>query len=216
MITKLSCIMTLVCLAILCFSTSLPAHDRVGPRSMICLKRFPVDPTLFNDALRPYVSKIIAKHGLEEWKAVVLTHEVHHHLGFWSVLGAKMGVRARELLDAPVEEIRISSYAGSTPPISCMNDGLQIATGATLGRGTITVSGASQPIVEFTFKTKKLTMNVKPEVAAEIERAAKEVADNYGFQSPRYFRALDKLAIVYWLQWDRSKLFEEEMDTADH
>lgn len=212
MITRLLCILLLVCLATICFSTSLRAHDRVEPRSMICFKQFPVNPSLFNAALKPYVAKIIAKHGLEEWKAVVLTHEVHHHMGFWSVLGAKMGVRARELLDAPLEEIRISSDAGSTPPISCMNDGLQVATGATLGRGTIKVSDAGRPIVVFTFKAKKLTMNVKPEIAAEIERAAKEVSDKYGFQSPPYFRALDKLAIECWLKWDRSKLFEEAID----
>jgi hypothetical protein len=101
-----------LCLVILYWSTSANAHDPVEPRSMICFKEFPTDPALFSDDMKPYVSKIIAKHGFEEWKAVVLTNELHHHMGLWSILGAKMGVRARELLNAPFDEVDVSSSAG--------------------------------------------------------------------------------------------------------
>jgi pyrimidine-specific ribonucleoside hydrolase len=39
------------------------------------------------------------------WKAVVLTNELHHHMGHWSIVGAKMGIRAREILAAPLDNI---------------------------------------------------------------------------------------------------------------
>jgi hypothetical protein len=48
----------------------------IEPRSTINFKEFPTNPALFNDELKPYVSEIIKKHGLEEWKAVVLTNEL--------------------------------------------------------------------------------------------------------------------------------------------
>lgn len=198
-----------LCLVIFCWSTSANAHDLAEPRSMICFREFPTDPALFSDDMKPYVSKIIAKHGLEEWKAVVLTNELHHHMGLWSILGAKMGVRARELLNAPFDEVDVSSYAGVKPPYSCLNDGLQIATGASLGRGTIQVSDANQPTVEFSSKGKKVTLKAKPEIAREIGQVIKELSDKYTFQSPRYFRELDKISIEYWLKWDRADLFQE-------
>ena len=49
-------------------------------RKPVCLKEYPTDPGLFNENVRPYVSKIIERHGLEEWKAVLLTNELHRHL----------------------------------------------------------------------------------------------------------------------------------------
>lgn len=202
-------ILTFVCLLLTGWTVSANAHDTVEPRSMINFREFPTDPVLFNDDMKPLVSQIIAKHGLEEWKAVVLTNELHHHMGLWSIVGAKMGIRAREVLVAPFDGINVSSAAGVKPPYSCLNDGLQVATGASLGRGTIKVSDANQPIVVFTFKGKRVTMKVKEEIVKEVERVIKECSDKYVFQSPRYFRELDKISLKYWLKWDRSNLFDE-------
>ena len=207
--SHVTAVLVIICLVILCWSTPPCAHETVEPRSMICLKEFPTDPALFSSDMKPYVSKIIARHGLEEWKAVVLTNELHHHMGLWSIIGAKMGVRARELLSAPFDEVDVSSSAGIKPPYSCLNDGLQVATGASLGRGTIKVIDANQPVADFTFGGKKIVMRVKPEIAKEIGQVIKECSDKYVFQSERYFRELDKISIEYWLKWDRSKLFEE-------
>ncbi len=198
-----------LCLFILCWSMSTHARDLAEPRSMICFKEFPTNPAFFSDDLKPYVSKIIAKHGLEEWKAVVLTNELHHHMGLWSIVGAKMGVRAREILNAPFDEVEVSSSAGGKPPYSCLNDGLQVATGASIGRGTIQVSDANQSVAEFRFKQKKVTLKVKPEIAREIGQIIRECSDKYVFQSPRYFREMDKISIGYWLKWNRTDLFEE-------
>jgi pyrimidine-specific ribonucleoside hydrolase len=196
---------------LLIFFLPIQAHEGMIPSTTINFKEFPTDPVIFNDDLKPFMSQIIAKHGLEEWKAVVLTNELHHHMGLWSIVGAKMGLRAREIMSAPYDELAIESSAGFKPPFSCLNDGLQVSTGATLGRGTIKITEESRPIVIFTFNRKKIIMRVKPEIIKEIGTVIKECSDKYVFQSPRYFSELDKISIQYWLKWDRTKLFDEEI-----
>ncbi|MCD6561991.1 MAG: hypothetical protein J7L16_09585 [Deltaproteobacteria bacterium] len=39
-----------------------------------------------------------------------------------------------------MDGIRAVSKAGNKPPLSCMNDGLQAAAGASLGRGAIQIT----------------------------------------------------------------------------
>ncbi len=46
-----------------------------------------------------------------------------------------MGLRAAELLNAPPHAMTIVSSAPPTQPVSCLNDGLLVATGSTPGRG---------------------------------------------------------------------------------
>jgi len=173
------------------------------------LKELPTDPTLFKGDLQPYVKKIIEKHGNEEWKACLLTNELHRHLGMLSIVGAKMGVRAREILEAPFDELNVISFAGYTQPLSCINDGVQVSTGASLGRGAITVGQFNQPVVIFIYKDKKVTLKVKPEIMKEIGSIVKEYSQKFTFQSPKYFHELDKVSIETWLKWDRKKIFEE-------
>ena len=50
-----------------------------------------------------------------------------------------MGIRAREYFNTGVDEFSAVSFAGSIPPLSCMNDGIQVSTGATPGHGLLTV-----------------------------------------------------------------------------
>ena len=123
------------------------AHDAQGydSRQPVCLKAYPTDPALFNETLGPFVKQIIERHGLEEWKATLLTNEMHRHLGLWSIIGAKMGVRAREILNAPFDHLEVISFAGYQPPFSCLNDGIQISTGSSLGRGTISNTLVGKP-----------------------------------------------------------------------
>ena len=72
-------------------------------------------------------------YGQEEWKMCALTNEFHQHVGIYSIIGAKMGIYAREYFDVPLDKMVVRSNAGLSPPLSCMNDGLQISTGATMG-----------------------------------------------------------------------------------
>ncbi len=201
-----------ICLiSILSLVPCVSAHieSELEPRPTVCLKEFPTDPSQFNELVRPYVKEIIERHGLEEWKAVVLTNELHRHLGLWSIIGAKMGMRAREVLEAPADAMDVVSFAGYKPPWSCINDGLQVSTGSSLARGSISVAHLGKPMATFIYKRRQITLKVKPEIAKTVQRVIKELSDKYGFQSDPYFHELNKVSVQYWLQWDRKKIFEE-------
>ncbi|WP_147822149.1 formylmethanofuran dehydrogenase subunit E family protein [Salidesulfovibrio onnuriiensis] len=199
----------LVLSVVLCGASAARAHGGFDARDAVCFKTYPTDPALFNDVVGPYVQKIIERHGLEEWKATLLTNEMHRHLGLWSIIGAKMGVRAREVLDAPFDQLRVVSFAGRTPPFSCLNDGIQVSTGASLGRGTINVADMAVPEAQFFHDDKGLFMKPKPEIVKAVRGTIKELSKAYGFQSEEYFRQLEKVSVKYWLVWDRSTMFEE-------
>jgi inosine-uridine nucleoside N-ribohydrolase len=79
-------------------------------------------------------ASIIQKNGPDEWFAQVLMNEMHEHLGAYSVIGVKMGLRAAEMLNAPPHSMSIESHTPPRPPVSCLNDGLIVATGSTPGR----------------------------------------------------------------------------------
>ncbi len=46
-----------------------------------------------------------------------------------ATIGVKMGIRAREYFNIGVDDILVTTYAGHKPPVSCMNDGLQVGNG---------------------------------------------------------------------------------------
>jgi pyrimidine-specific ribonucleoside hydrolase len=193
------------------FNCSASAHTTEGmdSRKPVCLLNYPTSPELFNDVVRPHVDQIVERHGQEEWKATLLTNEMHRHLGMWSIVGAKMGVRAREVLHAPFDHLQVVSFAGNTPPFSCINDGIQVSTGASLGRGTISNTSLASPEAIFIFNSCRLLMRPKPEIKAEIRSVIKKLSNEHGFQTPAYFKALDEAAVHYWLAWDRTAIFDE-------
>jgi pyrimidine-specific ribonucleoside hydrolase len=178
----------------------------------VVLEAYPTDPALFQKDLRPYIARIIMLHGIEEWKAAVLTNELHRHLGIYSLLGAKMGILAREVLNASLDGLRVESHAGRTPPFSCLNDGLQVATGASLGRGTITVPETRSPAVEAVFikGNKKLRLRLKDSVNDRITSDIQRAIQRYGDVTPEYFKEVRRLSFEYWVEMKRSEIFEQE------
>ena len=155
----------------------------------------------------------IERFGLREWRAVVLTNEVHGHLGIYSTLGVKMGLRALEEFDAlglkgPVS---IVSHAGLVPPVSCLNDGLQISTGSTLGHGLISVPPTSSPAAsaEFTCEGLTLCLSLKKEYDAQIRADISAATKSYG-RSPEYWATVRDLALRYTAEWDRAEIFDVE------
>ena len=179
----------------------------------VVLRVFPSDPTAFADDLQPFAASILARHGAEEWRAAILTHECHGHLGVFSMLGAKMAVRAREMLNAPRHALNVLSHAGSTPPLSCMNDGLQVASGATLGRGTIRVAeGEPRAAADFIRDGDRVTLRVREAVLAQVRAAMGEVRDRVPCGAPGHDAEMRRVAIGFWLELDRAAVFEETID----
>lgn len=186
------------------------ADAHLDPRQSVVLRQFSSEPSLFKKDVSPYVSEIIDRYGLEEWKACLLTNEFHRHLGIYSLIGAKMGIRAREILEAPFDTLEVISYAGSKPPQSCMNDGLQVSTGASLGRGTIRVSeNQSSPEAWFFYDDVKLKMKLKTEIWERIKEDISGSVREYGALSPEYFNEVRRLSIRYWKDLDRRHIFDE-------
>jgi pyrimidine-specific ribonucleoside hydrolase len=189
---------------------SYSADQHLSPRQSVVLSQFPREPSLFKKDVRPYVNEIIDRYGLEEWKACLLTNEFHRHLGIYSLIGAKMGVRAREILEAPFDTLKVTSYAGSDPPQSCMNDGLQVSTGASLGKGTIQVSEEQpSPTALFVYYDARLKMSLKSEIWEKIKKDLGALVNRYGAFSPEYFSEVRRLSIQYWKDLDRRNIFDE-------
>jgi len=174
------------------------------------IRELPLNPEFYFEDINPSVNEVVAKYGLNEWTSCVLANELHRHLGTYAVIGVKMGIRAREYFNTGVDEFRATSFAGSIPPLSCMNDGLQVSTGATPGHGLLTVRNDTtlSASVEFTYLNRKIRLTLKPEIALKISSELKEINFVYGLDSNIYWELVRKNTIKYWLELDRHEIFD--------
>jgi len=119
-----------------------------------------------------------------------------------------MGVRALEYFNVGVNNLEVVSYAGSEPPLSCLNDGIQISTGATIGQGLIKVDKAVLPIptVIFVFNGKRIRIELKKEIAKRIESDIIKGVQQFGM-SNKYWSYVEELAYHYWKELDRHVIF---------
>lgn len=177
--------------------------------SCILFRNFPVHPGLFRDDVAAMAGKVIEAHGLKEWKIVALTNEFHEHLGVYSIIGAKMGLRAREYFNIGIDELLVESCAGLNPPISCLSDGLQVSTGATLGHGTISIMETDpRPAARFAFKNTTIEIRLEPALQDRIREDVRKGVERYGLETPGYWSYIRKMALSYWLELDRREIFE--------
>ncbi|MFO7869748.1 MAG: FmdE family protein, partial [Bacteroidales bacterium] len=175
--------------------------------------QFPVQSSLYIPELRPVVDSIITEFGFTEWKSIVLTNEIHGHIGIYSIIGAKMGVRACEFFNVGVNNLKIVSYAGSRPPLSCFNDGIQISTGATIGQGLISVSDTVKNVPQIVCECngKKILISVKPEIARNMKSDIATGVSQYGLLTDEYWTYIEKLAFSYWTEMSRHSIFNIEI-----
>lgn len=170
---------------------------------------FPVDTALYKPDYAGMLEETIAKFGLIEWKAVSMTNEIHGHTGIYSIIGAKMGIRAMDYFNVGINNLIITTFAGNNPPLSCFNDGIQISTGATIGQGLITiadsVSAIPSALIEFNHQIVRISL--KPEMAQQMRKEIKYGVDTFGLQTDRYWIYIEQLAIRYWADFDRNKIF---------
>ncbi|MBN2214341.1 MAG: nucleoside hydrolase [Bacteroidales bacterium] len=173
------------------------------------IRDLPFDPAFYSDDISPYVTDIIEKHGHNEWDIGVFASEMHRHLGVFEIVGVKMGIRALEYFCTGVDEFELLAFAGSTPPLSCMIDGLLVSTGATPGHGLLTVSDdpVKKPAAEFSYMNRKIRMSLKPELADKISAELKEINFIYGLDSDIYWELVREKTIRYWRDLDRHEIF---------
>lgn len=177
---------------------------------MQVVKTIPSDTSFYMSDLHPFIEAIRAKYGEDEWTSGVIANELHRHLGVFAIIGVKMGIRAREYFCTGVDEMTVATHAGSTPPLSCMNDGIQVSTGATPGHGLLTV--VNEPpfltAADFTYKGKTVRISLKKELADKMLYELKEINFVYGLDSDIYWELVRQNSIKYWLQFDRHEIFD--------
>lgn len=189
-----------------------------GERSMKVLLALPQDTMLYNAEAAALIREDIpAKYGTEEWNAIVLTHEFHQHVGIYTLLGAKMAVRAREVLGAKMRAVKVISETTRQQPFACMVDGLQVGLGSTLGQNLITVPDAAAPAVaaRFEYDGHRIRLSLKPEYAERLTKIIEDARQAHGDLTPEYFHAIEKASYNVWKTFDRKEIFElEEMKTS--
>lgn len=184
----------------------------------VVFNRFPDKREMFNYDVRPIMDSALAWYGYDEWKANVITDEFHGHLGVFSIVGAKMGIKARELFGVGPDMLKVVTYAGSRPPYSCLTDGIQVSTGATLGMGTIHLASDSiaRPSAVFTYQNRSIRITLKKEYLEKVNTDINEGIVKFGLMDDGYWKLIRRNALKYWLEWDRNKIFDiEEIGTSN-
>jgi formylmethanofuran dehydrogenase subunit E len=106
---------------------------------------------------------------------------LHGHLGPFLVAGIRMGLLAVTLLESPgYFGLRAESEAGSTTPLSCLNDGIQIGSGCTTGKGNLAVIDGGRPRVRFATDDRSVTIELREEIVrsfrgADVIESAREL-----------------------------------------
>ena len=170
---------------------------------------FPIDTSYYRKDIREIVKETVDKYGIREWRAVTLTEEIHNRLGLNSIVGAKMGIRALEYFRTTPGNLSVTSYCGSKPPLSCINDGLQVACGTTVGQGNIEiVDDAILPKAAFRYEGRVIEIQLKSKYYKQIQGEIEKAKQNHAFPSEAYWNAMRKKSLEYWKNLDRKELFQ--------
>ncbi|MCK5258192.1 MAG: formylmethanofuran dehydrogenase subunit E family protein [Thermoplasmatales archaeon] len=115
----------------------------------------------------------------------------HGHLGPYAIIGYKMGEIANKTLGSDPFSKKAVVWTGTTPPLSCIIDGLQMSSGCTLGKGNILVRQEDSPKVQFTNNDgKQIEITLKPAIKQEIDTTVTE--ENIVSFSEKFYRRTDQ------------------------
>jgi len=98
----------------------------------------------------------------------------HGHLGPYLALGLKMGLLAKELLQGDPFSLSAEIHTSTSPPRSCMVDGIQFSSGCTLGKGNIIIKEDSNLFGIFTRDSRSITIKVRPDIADSLTSLSHE------------------------------------------
>ena len=93
----------------------------------------------------------------------------HGHLGPFLILGLKAGLFANEVLGKDCFKTRAIIETEITPPCSCFVDGVQFATGCTMGKGNIELRRGSSLTVLFMKDDDHLTLCLKEDILKNLK-----------------------------------------------
>lgn len=170
---------------------------------------FPVDSLLYKREYAVLLKNTLPRYGAVEWKAICMTNEIHGHTGIYSIIGAKMGIRAMEYFNVGVNNLYVKSYLGNEPPFSCGNDGVQISTGSTIGQGLIVIadSVSERPSAVFEFNNQRIRLTLSEKISAQMKQDIRFGVKQYGLESELYWLYIEDLALKYWADYSRHEIF---------
>jgi len=128
----------------------------------------------------------------------ILKHleDFHGHLGPYAVIGYRMGLVANEQLGSDPFEKQVQVKTGTTPPLSCIIDGIQYSSGCTLGKGNISVKTLDDPTAIFTNKQgRSISITLKKDIRTEID--SRVTKDNMiAYSKNMFIRSNEELFII--------------------
>ena len=184
-----------------------------SPRPYLALRGLPAHASGYHpDVAALHKAGVPTAFGQEEWDAIVLTQEVHGHTGIYTILGAKMGIRAWEVLNAPLRAIHAKAETGSAQPLACLLDGIQVSIGSTFGQNLISLADGVPPAAAatFSYQDKAVRIALKPEYSEEIRGFIQEFIAAHGNLTEAYFAAVEAKSYDIWKTYDRKEIFAVE------
>jgi formylmethanofuran dehydrogenase subunit E len=97
--------------------------------------------------------------------------DFHSHLGPYLVVGLKMGRTVVRRLGEQPFSMTIEVFTGPRPPLSCVVDGLQLATPCTVGNGQIRIRDSGRVAIRAQRDEDHLELSLKPEIWERIRSA---------------------------------------------
>ena len=116
-------------------------------------------------------------------KLLVEAEEFHGHLGPFLVIGVRAGlIGLRELgVRRGVRCLTSTVMLEYRPPYSCVLDGIQVSTGCTFGNKQLKMRDATSIVIAFENDgSKKITLEVNPQVLSKLRRMLPERRDQEG------------------------------------
>jgi len=92
----------------------------------------------------------------------------HGHLGPFLILGLKAGLFANSMLGKDYFQMHVTVETEPSPPFSCIVDGIQIATGCTMGKRNIKLEKGKNLSLTFTKGEKRLKIRLKDEILKKL------------------------------------------------
>jgi formylmethanofuran dehydrogenase subunit E len=90
-----------------------------------------------------------------------------------------------------------------------MNDGLQVATGSTVGNGSFHLGEPELfPEIKATHNNQTIVIKLKNDIYKNLKNIIQEGKEKYGFQSEKYWSFIREKSISQWKELDRNSIFQ--------
>lgn len=171
-------------------------------------KRFPTDSNLYRGDLAAKAKEIQRLYGTREWRAAVLTGEVHGQLDLAALAGVKMGTRMLEYFHATPGELEITLQGEETPRLKALAEGIAVACQATTTNGKLQIKRqVHEPHAQVTYQGRRIEIFFHKDPLRSLVEETAKLEDNYTPGTLSYQQALRQRTIHYWKEWDRKEIF---------